>query len=72
MRINLKVRPRSKKNSVEKIDDFSFLVYTTEPAIANRANMAVIKILAEYFNVSQSRLNIVSGHNSRKKIVEIL
>lgn len=71
MKIFIKAKPNSKENKVEKVDDLNFIVSVKEPPVQGRANQAIIRALAEYFNVSLSRLRIISGHTSRQKIVEV-
>lgn len=71
MKINVKIKPRSKCRKVEKIDD-GYCVYVTEPPIENKANDALVKALSEHFDVSKSRVRIVGGLKSKNKIVEIL
>ena len=48
-----------------------FEVWVKEPPIEGRANEAVERALADYFGVAKSKVNIVSGQTSRKKVVEI-
>lgn len=76
-RISIKVTPKSSKNKVipdimpdEKGNEF-FKVFITAQPENNRANRALIKLLAEYFDVSQSKINIVSGLTSKSKIIDI-
>ena len=72
MKIFVKVKPKSREEKVEKIDDINFKVSVKQPPEKGRANLAVTRILADYFNVSQSNIEIVSGSNSRLKIIEII
>lgn len=69
MRINIKAKPDSNENKVEKIDDLNFVVSVKDPSVHGRANRAIIKILSEYFHTPNIR--IVLGHTSRNKVVEI-
>lgn len=71
MKILVKVKPAAKEKSVEKIDDANFKVSVKEPPVEGRANMAVIKALAEYFGVAQSNVRIVSGFTSKMKTINI-
>ena len=71
MRIFVKVKPAAKEEMVEKIDDANFKVQVKEPPVEGRANLAVIKALADYFGVAQLNVRIVSGFTSRSKIIEI-
>lgn len=71
VKIFVKAKPGAGENRVDKIDDRNFIVSVKEPPVQGRANRAIIRILAEYFNISLSRIHIVSGHVSRQKIVEV-
>lgn len=70
-RIFIKAKTGAKTKSVEKIDDNHFKVCVKEPPQENKANEAIIKVLAEYFDISKSMVDIVAGHKSKQKIVEI-
>lgn len=71
MKIFVKAKPGAREEKIEKMDDTHFIVSVKEPPKDGRANWAVTRVLAEYFGVSASRVNIVGGHASRQKIVEI-
>ena len=71
MRIFVDARPRAAEDKIEKIDDTHFKVWVTEPPEKGKANMAVIKVLTEYFNISWSDILLVHGASSRKKVFEI-
>ena len=68
MKIFVKAKPSAKIDKVEKINDDNYIVSVKEPPIQGRANAAIVKILAEYF---EADARIVSGWSSRNKIVEI-
>lgn len=72
MRIFVKAKPSAKAESVEKIDDQNFMVAVKEPPIDDKANRAITKTLAGYFNIPPSRIRLVSGYSSRQKLFEIL
>ncbi len=71
MRVEVIVKPQARENKVEKTDT-GFKVWTTAPAKEGRANEAVIQLLAEYFDVAPSRITIIRGHTSHKKLVEVM
>lgn len=71
MKISVKVKTKAKEERVEKIGENSFSVWVKEPAEKGRANKAVIKALAKYFNIPQAGLRIVSGAASKQKIIAI-
>ena len=70
MKIQVKVKPNSKTEEVIQEGD-SFIVKVKEPPKEGKANQAVIKLLAEHFDVPQSQVRILSGFRSRNKVIEI-
>ncbi len=71
IKIFVKVKSNAKENKVDKIDDINFRIFVKEPPVRGRANAAVIKMIAQYFNLPSAKIQIVSGFNSRQKIIEI-
>lgn len=71
MLIKVCVNPKAKVNLVEKLLDGSFKIKTTAPAIDNQANNAVIKLVAQYFKIPPSLVNVKKGRTSKQKIIEI-
>jgi len=72
MRINVRVKPRSKVKGVVCLDDGSYQVLVNAPAKEGKANAEVVEALAEYFDRPKSSVNILKGTSGRHKIVEIL
>ncbi|PIZ87317.1 MAG: hypothetical protein COX92_01455 [Candidatus Nealsonbacteria bacterium CG_4_10_14_0_2_um_filter_40_15] len=71
MKIFVRVKPKAKEEKVEKIDDINFNVQVRALPEKGKANRAVIRALADYFNIGQSNIQIVSGSKSKLKIIEI-
>jgi len=71
MKIFVHVKPKAKEEKVIKLSDTNFKVWVQELPEKGRANIAVIKALADYFNISQSNIKIISGSTSKLKILEI-
>jgi hypothetical protein len=71
MKIFVKAKPNAKEPRVEKIDESHYLVAVKEPPIGGKANAAIMEAVAKYFGVPASQVNIVSGHTSRQKIIDI-
>jgi len=71
MRITVKVIPRAHQNIVEKCEDGTYKVRVTTTPTDGKANVAVQKLLAEYFDMPKSLVQIVHGATARIKIVEI-
>jgi uncharacterized protein len=72
MKISVTVKPNSKKGPlVEQDQAGGLLLYVREQAIEGKANKAVIELLAEYYDVPKSLIEVVSGQGSKHKIVKI-
>lgn len=72
MKIFVKAKPNSSEAFVKQIDETNFVVAVKEPPVQGRANAAIVKALADYFNTVSSRIRVVSGYTSRQKVIEIL
>lgn len=72
MKINVKAKPNSREEKVEKIDENNFVVSVKEPPVKGKANDAIRNALAVYFKTASARVKIVSGFNSRNKVIEII
>ena len=70
MKIHVKVKPNSRTEEVSQESD-SFIVKVKEPPREGKANQAVIKLLAEHFDVPQSQVRILSGFKGRNKVIEV-
>ena len=72
MIIKIKVLPRSSRNEVVgEMADGTLKIKLTAPPVDGKANEALIKLLAEHFSVTKSKIRIVSGATSKNKIIEI-
>ena len=73
MKIQVKVKPRSKTEDVTReMDGNAYVVRVKEPPVEGRANRAVLKLLSRHLGVPESRLRIVSGLSSKNKIIEVM
>ena len=72
MKIQVKAKPSSREEKVEKIDEQNYVVSVKESPIKGKANEAIRNALAVYFKTGSSRVKIVSGYTSRNKVVEII
>ncbi len=71
MRIFVKVKTGARAEKIEKIDETHLTVSVRERPLEGRANKAVLSAVAGYFNISPSRVAIVSGASSREKLLDI-
>ena len=71
MIVVVNVKPGSKKGPlIEKNSEGELVVFLREKAHDGEANTALIKLLADYFEVPKTTIKIKSGANSRKKLIE--
>lgn len=70
IKVRVEVKSGSKKGPlVQPSLTGELLVYVREPAVEGKANKAIIELLAKYYAVSKSCVEISSGHTSRYKLV---
>jgi uncharacterized protein len=72
MRIYVRVTPRAGKNEVLKISEGEYKVKVTAPPEKGKANVAVVKLLADFFRVPKSSITIIGGKSTRVKLIEIV
>ncbi len=72
MRVTVTVKTGSKKGPlVVATSSDEITVYLREKPHDGEANAALVKILADYYHISKSGVQIKIGGKSHKKIVEI-
>lgn len=71
MKIEVRVRPNTTKESVGKLSEGIYKVSVTAPPKENEANHAVMVLMAKYFSVPLSRVRLVGGRTSRHKTLVI-
>ncbi len=67
----VRVIPRASRDAIEGEYQGALKVRLTAPPVDDRANDALIRLLAERLNVPRSAVRIVAGGKSRTKRVEI-
>jgi hypothetical protein len=71
MKINIIAHPNSKNPRIETDMLNNIHVYVKEPAIDNKANFAIIKIIAQHYNVPKSSVKLLTGAKNKNKILSI-
>jgi uncharacterized protein YggU (UPF0235/DUF167 family) len=71
MRLSLIVTPGARTERVDRVDATQLRVAVTEPPREGRANAAVVSAVARFLGVPSSRVRIVRGLASRRKVVEV-
>lgn len=71
--VSIQVKPGSKKGPLVQTSlTGELLVFVREPAIEGKANKAVVELLAKYFEVPKSHVQLVAGRTSRHKRFKII
>lgn len=71
MIIEIVVKTKQREQRIEKIDDTHYKVFVKSSPIQNKANLEILNLLSEYFDIPKSSIRIKLGKTSSKKIVEI-
>lgn len=71
MRIDVRVKTRSKAEKVTQLDRGRYEVAVNSPPVDGQANERVIELLSEHFNVPKSRVILIRGHRGKNKIFEL-
>ncbi len=72
MNVAVRVKPGSKKGPlVQPAIDGSLLVFVREPAVEGKANQAVAELLADYYKMPKSNVQMIAGRKSRLKHFKI-
>jgi len=71
VRLRITVQPGSKKEEIIKQADGTLHVRVKAPARENKANEAVIRIVARFLEIPKSSVHIKAGLHSRRKLLEI-
>jgi uncharacterized protein len=70
-RISVYVQPRANKTAVAGMHDGCVKVRLAAPPVDGAANAALIEFVAERLRIAKSRVRIVTGQTSRRKVVEV-
>lgn len=71
MRIFVTAKTRAKKEYIKKIDSAHYYVAVSAIPENGRANKAIIKSLARYFEIETTRVSLISGTTNKNKVFHI-
>lgn len=69
--ILVEVRPGASKNKIEQITAQVYKVWLTACPVEGRANRQLVQLLADYFDVAKSNVEIKQGKTAKTKVVII-
>lgn len=68
----VRVQPRASRTAITSVlGDEILKIALAAPPVEGRANEALVRFFAELFNVPPSAIEIVSGGQSRNKVVRV-
>ncbi len=70
--LKVRVKPRARRTAIVGTRGDTLMLEVTAPPEQNKANDAVIALLADVFDVAKSRIEVLSGQSSREKRVRIV
>jgi len=69
----VRVTPRASKNEiVEILSDGTVKVHLTAPPVEGKANMALLKFLANVLDIPIKQLEVVAGATGRDKLISVI
>lgn len=69
--IKVKIVPGSSKNKIIGAYNDALKIAIAAPPVEGKANKKCITYLAKYFDVAKSKIEIISGKNSKNKLIKI-
>lgn len=74
--IHIKLTPKAASNRIGDVrkdvnGNDVLSVHVTAPPDKNKANEALIELLAAHYNIAPSRLTLIRGHTARNKVVSL-
>jgi uncharacterized protein len=71
VRISVRVQPRASRTEIAGMHGDALKIRLAAPPVDGAANEALVTFLTEHFAVARRAVTIVSGAQSRSKVVEI-
>jgi len=71
VRIDVYVQPRASKTCIAGMHDGHVKVRLAAPPVEGAANAALVEFVAERLGIAKSRVRVVAGISSRRKVLEI-
>lgn len=72
VRFGVHVKPRSSRSRIEGVrEDGALIVALHAPPVEGAANKELVALLASALGVKKAAVTIASGHNGRRKVIEV-
>jgi uncharacterized protein (TIGR00251 family) len=70
--LTLHIQPGAKKTELAGLHGAALKIRLAAPPVDGKANQALLKFVAETLQLPKSAVSLKSGHNSRRKVLEVL
>ena len=70
-RISIYVQPRASKTEIAGMHDGCTKIRLAAPPVDGAANAALVEFIAERLNIAKSKVRVVTGSSSRRKVIEV-
>lgn len=67
----IRVTPKASRNKIDIDPNGNIKIYVTAPPEDGKANQAVCELITKTLKVSKNSIQIISGHKTRDKIIEL-
>lgn len=71
MLIEVRVKTKSSRVSINRLDDNKYQAALTSPAHDDLANKELIDLVSKYFKIAKSLITIKSGLHSKTKLLRV-
>ena len=71
VRIEVHVQPRASKTELAGLHDGRLKIRLAAPPVDGAANAALVEFIADKLGIAKSRVRVVAGATSRRKVVEV-
>ncbi len=71
MRFYVKAKPKSGKSELMLVGKGNYQAFLKASPQKNKANLELIDLIANYFQISKSRVKIITGKTAKTKLIEI-
>jgi uncharacterized protein len=69
--ISIRLTPRASRERLVPAAEGGFVAHVTAPPVEGAANDALCRLVAKAAGVAPSRVTVVRGHRSRRKVVRV-
>jgi uncharacterized protein (TIGR00251 family) len=71
VRISVHIQPRASRTELAGLHDGCVKIRVAAPPVDGAANAAIIEFVAGLLGIAKSRIRVVGGAASRRKVIEI-